>query len=112
MLRPTAWKTWAQLLLVLCAVLLAWGAAGWLIPKAALAQEPPADAAAAAAPAAATAPATPKRQNYLQFFFGALGWRYTIAFLVISFTFVAFLVMNLLSLRRDSVCPRHLSEVF
>ena len=38
--------------------------------------------------------------------------RYTIAFLVISFTFVAFLVMNLLGLRRDAVCPPHLAAAF
>jgi biopolymer transport protein ExbB len=48
----------------------------------------------------------------LAFFFNALGIRYTVAFLVISFTFVAFLVMNILGLRRDSVCPRHLAEAF
>lgn len=56
--------------------------------------------------------AAPKRQSYLSFFFNALGWRYTIAFLIISFTFVAFLVMNMLGLRRDAVCPRHLAEAF
>jgi len=54
----------------------------------------------------------PRRQSYLEFFFKALGWRYTIAFLVISFTFVAFLVMNLIALRRDAVAPRHLAEAF
>jgi len=64
------------------------------------------------ADAAAPAEASPKRQSYLSFFFNALGWRYTIAFLVISFTFVAFLVMNLLGLRRDAVCPPHLAEAF
>src|SRR5438876_1071846 len=60
---------------------------------------PDAAGAAAAAPApgaAAPAEETPKRQSYLSFFFNALGWRYTLAFLIISFTFVAFLVMNLL----------------
>jgi biopolymer transport protein ExbB len=79
----------------------------------------PADAApaadAAAAPPAAAPPAeesAPKRQSLLAFYFNALGWRYTIAFLIISFTFVAFLVMNLLGLRRDSVCPKHLAEAF
>jgi biopolymer transport protein ExbB len=86
-------------------------------------QQPAAGDAAAAAPADAAAPAPPaagapagdsqpKRQSYLAFFFGALGWRYTIAFLAISFTFVAFLVMNLLGLRRDAVCPPHLAEAF
>jgi biopolymer transport protein ExbB len=78
----------------------------------------PAEGAAAPAPdaaAPAAAPAeesAPKRQSLLAFFFNALGWRYTLAFLVISFTFVAFLVMNLLGLRRDAVCPPHLIEAF
>jgi len=77
-------------------------------------EEPAAEAPVMEAPApAANADASlPRRQTYLEFFFGALGWRYTIAFLVISFTFVAFLVMNLIALRRDAVCPRHLAEVF
>ena len=48
------------------------------------------------APAADVSP--PRRQSYLEFFFKALGWRYTTAFLVISFTFVAFLVMNLIAI--------------
>jgi biopolymer transport protein ExbB len=51
-------------------------------------------------------------ENFLIWFVGALGWRYSIAFLLISFTFVAVLVMNLLSARRDSVCPRHLADAF
>jgi biopolymer transport protein ExbB len=76
----------------------------------------PAPADAAAAPAAAgqetSSESSPKRQTYLQFFFSALGWRYTLAFLAISFTFVAFLVMNILALRRDAVCPPHLAEAF
>ncbi len=54
----------------------------------------------------------PRQKNYLEFFFNALGIRYTLAFLVISFTFVAFLVMNLLGLRRDAVCPPHLAAAF
>ncbi|MCI0361490.1 MAG: MotA/TolQ/ExbB proton channel family protein [Planctomycetaceae bacterium] len=54
----------------------------------------------------------PKQKNWLQFFFDALGIRYTLAFLVISFTFVAFLVMNLMGLRRDAVCPPHLAAAF
>jgi biopolymer transport protein ExbB len=65
-----------------------------------------------AAPAAADTQADGAKQNYLEFTLQALGWRYTIAFLVISFTFVAFLVMNLLALRRDSVCPAHLASAF
>jgi biopolymer transport protein ExbB len=75
----------------------------------------PVDAPAPAAAGAAQPPpdeAPPKQQNLLYFFFNALGWRYTIAFLLISFTFVAFLVMNILGLRRDAVCPKHLAEAF
>ena len=50
--------------------------------------------------------------NFLIWFAGALGWRYCIAFLFISFSFVAVLVMNLLAARRDAVCPRHLAAAF
>jgi biopolymer transport protein ExbB len=68
-----------------------------------------------AAPAAADQPGNNSQvtgQDYLSFTFEALGIRYTLAFLVISFTFVAFLVMNLLALRRESICPPHLAAAF
>jgi biopolymer transport protein ExbB len=94
-----------------------------IIPLAAAAQEPappaaapeanpatPTDAPSAAAPAATES--EPQQQSYLSWFFSALGWRYTIAFLAISFSFVAFLVMNLLSIRRDAICPQHLADAF
>src|SRR4029453_14203377 len=55
---------------------------------------------------------TPKHKSYLEFFFNALGIRYTLAFLVISFTFVAFLVMNLMGLRRAATSPPHLGAAF
>src|SRR4051812_23206977 len=73
----------------------------------------PADAAPAdSAPADATVDKDAPSENFLIWFVGALGWRYSIAFLLISFTFVAVLVMNLLSARRDAVCPRHLADAF
>lgn len=53
-----------------------------------------------------------KDQSMLMWFITALGWRYCLAFGIISFSFVAFLVMNLLSCRRDAVCPRHLADAF
>lgn len=53
-----------------------------------------------------------KQQTQLQFFFGALGWRYTVAFLAISFTFVALIVMNVLTMRRQSIVPLQLVEGF
>ena len=80
-------------------------------PSVARAQEE----AAPEAPAAEETPPseTPvQSENFLIWFVGALGWRYSIAFLLISFTFVAVLVMNLLSARRDAVCPRHLADAF
>jgi biopolymer transport protein ExbB len=124
MARFVSGKKWIYVLGTLLTLLLGQEAVrvfGPPLSAAAQAQEenpvaPGGDAAAAPAPAAApAAPAEetqPKRQSYLSFFFGALGWRYTIAFLVISFTFVAFLVMNLLGLRQDAVCPKHLEEAF
>lgn len=53
-----------------------------------------------------------KPQNMLAWFFRALGIRYTVAFLFISFSFVAFLVMNILSSRRDAIAPKHLADAF
>jgi biopolymer transport protein ExbB len=79
-----------------------------LSPKAAVAQEEP----AAEAPAEEGAEAAPPRKSYLAWFFNALGIRYTIAFLALSFTFVAVLVMNFLICRRDSYVPRHLIDAF
>ncbi len=51
-------------------------------------------------------------QNLLEFTFNALGWRYTIPFMAISFTFVALVVMNFMSVRRESVMPMPLVETF
>jgi biopolymer transport protein ExbB len=117
MQRATATKSWMQIIGTLCLLLLVKEAATIAVPaltRPATAQEPAAEPAPAAAtpPAEGDATAAKPRQSYLAFFFNALGWRYSIAFLAISFTFVAFLVMNMLSLRRDAVCPRHLGDAF
>jgi len=121
MLRLASRKTWTFMLGTFLAIWLAQDALLVFAPAIASAQQPdenPAPVADAPAPAqGAPPPATteeskPKQQSLLAFFFNALGIRYTVAFLVISFTFVAFLVMNILGLRRDSVCPRHLAEAF
>jgi len=50
--------------------------------------------------------------NLLAYFFDALGWVFALVFMAISFTFVALLVMNLLTARRGNVCPVHLVETF
>lgn len=122
--RFASGKTWTLMLMALLSVAAIQQAIQIVLPAIATVQaqeeNPVAPADAGAAPAANAAPAAgapaeespPKQQSLLAFFFNALGWRYTIAFLVISFTFVAFLVMNLLGLRRDAVCPPHLIEAF
>ncbi len=55
--------------------------------------------------------AKPKK-NVLQWTISALGPIYGIVFLLMSFTLVALFVMNLLTARRDNVCPVHLVEGF
>ncbi len=52
------------------------------------------------------------QESYLVWFYNALGLRYVVIFLTISFTFVAYFVMNLLVTRRDQICPLHLVEAF
>jgi biopolymer transport protein ExbB len=82
----------------------------------ALAADAPAAAAPAAEPtaedAAAADEAAEVQESYLGWFGRALGPKYVVIFLAISFTFVAFFVMNLLVSRRDSICPLHLVESF
>ena len=43
---------------------------------------------------------------------GALGWGYMLVFLALSFILVALFVMNLLTARRDNVCPVLLLDQF
>lgn len=52
------------------------------------------------------------RKTVLEWLFKSLGWRYTIAFLLLSFAFVALVVMNILSARRETVCPDQLVSAF
>jgi biopolymer transport protein ExbB len=71
------------------------------------------DPAAAPAPAAAAdEPDAPPQQSALAFYFRALGLTYTIAFLFLSFVFVALIVMNVMSIRRQSVVPPDLVANF
>ncbi|MEX2121858.1 MAG: MotA/TolQ/ExbB proton channel family protein [Pirellulales bacterium] len=78
-----------------------------------------ADDAGAAAPGAgqgaAKAPAAKadsQTQSMLGFYFDALGAKYVIIFLALSFTLVALVVMNILTLRRSSIVPLDLVEGF
>ena len=53
----------------------------------------------------------PKERNVLLWAIRSLGI-YFVVFLILSFTLVALAVMNLLSARRDNICPDHLVEGF
>ncbi len=55
---------------------------------------------------------SPPTKNLLGWAFEALGPGYSLIFLALSFTLVALLVMNLLTARRDNVCPSDLVESF
>lgn len=59
---------------------------------------------------AAQDPAPAKGQSLLEWTYEALGWKYCLAFLVMSFLLVALFVMNVLAVRRDSICPTDLVE--
>ncbi|MEX2171685.1 MAG: MotA/TolQ/ExbB proton channel family protein [Pirellulales bacterium] len=78
--------------------------------------EEPEAAPAAPAPTAASTDsaetAPPAKQTYLQWFYGALGFRYTVIFLALSFTFVALFVMNVLAARRENILPPDLIQAF
>ena len=85
------------LLLPWCAVL-----APLATPVAAVAQDDLADEEAAA----------PDSENLLSFYFRALGWRYVIVFLLLSFLLVALLVMCFLQIRREALMPKALRDGF
>ena len=52
------------------------------------------------------------RRNLLDWLYNALGIGYIAVFLLLSFVLVALFVMNILSARRDSICPAHLIDGF
>jgi len=81
-------------------------------PAPVLAQDEEAAEPAAEPDADAEAANKAKKESYLVWTYKALGIRYTVAFLIISFTFVALIVMVLLSFRRDNIVPAHLVEAF
>ena len=54
----------------------------------------------------------PEGKNYLQFLFEALGIKYVIVFLALSFGLVALLVMCFLQIRRTVLMPPNLSQAF
>lgn len=68
--------------------------------------------AAAEAPAAAAATPAPAEESLLEWLTDSLGWTYIFVFLSLSFILVALFIMNLLSARREYVCPQHLIDGF
>ncbi|MCO6453901.1 MAG: MotA/TolQ/ExbB proton channel family protein [Pirellulaceae bacterium] len=89
------------------------GLANLLTPSAARAQVDEDLGAAPAGDAGGdTGQAPVEEKSYLQWTWEALGPIYTLVFLALSFTLVALFVMNLLTARRENVCPVHLVEGF
>ena len=100
------------LLGLLCLACVAWTSQALLVSSRVSAQD---DAAPVAGDEGAASPATTSSDpppSYLSWAFEALGWGYSLIFLMLSFTLVALIVMNLLTARRDNVCPLHLVESF
>jgi len=76
------------------------------------AQEAAEPAAAEPAPAAPAANPDPTEESLLGWLTDSLGWTYILVFLSLSFILVALFIMNLLSARREYVCPQHLIDGF
>jgi biopolymer transport protein ExbB len=72
---------------------------------------PEVDDAAAAQPDTDEAVPT-RRQSYLKWLYGSLGALYSIIFLALSFAFVALIVMNLMTARRENILPSELIDGF
>ena len=54
----------------------------------------------------------PGEESLLRWLTDSLGWTYILVFLSLSFILVALFIMNLLSARREYVCPQHLIDGF
>ncbi len=80
----------------------------WVSEQTVLAQDAAANNAAPAAGQANEEVKPPK--NLLAWTYEALGLKYTLAFLALSFVAVGLLVMNILAVRRDSICPSDLVD--
>ncbi|MDG2184421.1 MAG: MotA/TolQ/ExbB proton channel family protein [Mariniblastus sp.] len=72
----------------------------------------PTEALVHAQEAAGDGAADAPKESLLMWLVSSLGWGYILIFLSLSFILVALFIMNVLSARRDYVCPRHLIEGF
>ena len=110
----TTWNKSGLLLcwLAVCGIMLGVvTATNLLTPSAAMAQVDE-DLADDAGGGGDNSDAPPPEKSYLEWTWEALGPGYMIIFLALSFTLVALFVMNLLTARRENVCPVHLVEGF
>jgi biopolymer transport protein ExbB len=107
-------RSWKNLLAVGICSLGMWltaAAAVTLMPLATTAQAADDDLDEPAGKGTAAADQAPQKSQ-LRFYYDALGLRYTIAFLFLSFVFVALLVMNGMAIRRQNVVPPELIANF
>ena len=100
---------WSRIILTVAMTLSAVGPALLLLPAAALA---PATAMAQDEAAADEAEPEPEGESMLVFYYNALGIRYVIVFLALSFGLVALLVMCFLQIRKAVLMPPALSQAF
>jgi len=99
-------RVWLSRVGMALALLLPCGAAlsPLAVPQAAVAQDDLADEEPAGEAEAG--------ENLLTFYVKALGWRYVVVFLLLSFLLVALLVMCFLQIRREALMPKLLRDGF
>ena len=78
----------------------AWTSQTLIVSSSVSAQDDPAPAAGDNGDAAPATTSSDPPPSYLSWAFEALGWGYSLIFLLLSFTLVALIVMNLLTARR------------
>lgn len=99
-------------LITLCLFGLLAGSESWLSQQGVTVTSVASAQAAAEPDAESAAQEAKKSESMLVWLYNALGLRYVVSFLFLSFVFVAVLVMNLLGARRESVCPTMFAEQF
>ena len=103
---------WAPFLLVFTIAFTFFALPNPVLDNGSIAAAQDADGAGAAAPEAKADDSPGKNQSLLEWLFESLGWIYILVFLTLSFILVALFIMNLLSARREYVCPQHLVDGF
>ncbi|MCA9173562.1 MAG: MotA/TolQ/ExbB proton channel family protein [Planctomycetales bacterium] len=102
MLRLVGSKNLVAFLMLSLVVVSAFSVVNLAMPATAVAQDD----------AAADGGGDGDQQSVLEWMYDALGISYMLIFLALSFTLVALFVMNMLTARRENVCPSMLIETF